>query len=142
MRLFWAAIAITFAGAVAGMPEIETAPLKNAPPELVETALPGETNIFTRRFEVYRPGVTRGCGLSARIDDATGTTQLATDPDCGLIYTPLSHAVTWRDGKNGSVSIIGRAGEIIAEFAPGDGLAYESVYPASPLLLLVTQDDE
>lgn len=49
----------------------------------------------------------------------------------------LSRIAQWRSTADGSLIMADSEGAIVLEFAPGDGVLYESVYPADQLITIV-----
>ncbi len=57
-------------------------------------------------------------------------------PDCAGSPS-LSRIVYWRATPGGSLIMADNSGRRVLEFAPGDGVLFESVYPASELITIV-----
>ncbi len=57
-------------------------------------------------------------------------------PDC--IRSPgLSKVALWRSTDDGALIMADSGGGTVLEFAPGDGVLYESVYPTNQLITIV-----
>ena len=57
-------------------------------------------------------------------------------PDCARSPS-LSRIAYWRSTPGGSLIMADSGGRRVLEFAPGDGVMYESVYPANELITIV-----
>lgn len=64
----------------------------------------------------------------------SGRSPLTVDPACDQILPGMALVRFWRERPDGSVDLTGEAGESLATFAVGDGFAYESFRPRTPLL--------
>lgn len=56
---------------------------------------------------------------------------------CRMLFQPLSDARFWQEMPNGDILFVNAEGGTVAQFFPGDGVAYESVRPQAPLMMLV-----
>lgn len=141
MRIFWAIIGLSIV--VAGqMPKIAPSRASGAGADKgarLAVHAPGE---MPQRFKVFRPGETQSCLLVREPGKLPGDAHIDADPKCSAVFNPLAGAAIWQEGAHGSVILKDRAGRRIAELAPGDGLAYQSVEPAFPILSLVALDDQ
>lgn len=59
--------------------------------------------------------------------------------ECFTLMPRLAEVRYWAEQKAGDVIFVAADGRKIAEFFPGDGVAYESSYPKSPLIALTRQ---
>ena len=57
-------------------------------------------------------------------------------PDCAG-SPQLKSVVQWRSTSDGSLEMADAAGQTVLRFMPGDGVLYESVYPAQTLITIV-----
>ncbi|GGE25162.1 hypothetical protein GCM10011390_50780 [Aureimonas endophytica] len=90
-----------------------------------------------------------GSGAVRLIDLKSGAScKTVTPPDSGEISAAplgadcakspsLSRIAYWRAAADGSLIMADRSGKTVLEFAPGDGVLYESVYPANELVTIV-----
>jgi len=69
----------------------------------------------------------------------SGRSPLTVDPACDQVLPGMSRVRFWREKPDGSVDFTGEAGEALATFGVGDGLAYESFRPRTPLLRLSSE---
>jgi hypothetical protein len=141
MRILWAILGLS-AVAAAQMPEAGLLAAK--PPDTGKSAriavhAPGA---LPERYSVYRTGEEQSCLLIRDAGQLPGTASVETDPACAEVFKPLAQAAFWQEGEHGNVVLKDRDGNRIAELAPGDGLAFQSVEPASPILALVALDDQ
>lgn len=141
MRILWAAIGLSFIAA-AQMPN--TGLLAAGAPEPGKAArvaihAPGAV---PERYSVYRPGETQACLLTRQAGELPGTAQVKADAACRAVFDPLGDVALWQENNRGGVLLKDKSGRQIAELAPADGLAYQSVEPAVPILSLVALDDQ
>lgn len=59
---------------------------------------------------------------------------------CATGSPGLSAARYWLDRRDGTVALSGDDGRVLAEFAIGDGVAYESYEPSYPPMMLIALD--
>ena len=57
-------------------------------------------------------------------------------PDC-MRSPGLSRISLWRSTDNGALIMADSGGDTVLEFAPGDGVLYESIYPSNQLITIV-----
>lgn len=67
---------------------------------------------------------------------AEGFSAAPLGPDCAKSPS-LSRIAYWRATAEGSLVMADASGRRVLEFAPGDGVMFESVYPASELITIV-----
>lgn len=141
MRIFWAIIGLSLVAA-GQLPEM-------APTRAHVTGAGKATRLLVHapgdvpvRFKVFTPGEKQACLLVRRAGKLPGGAQINADPQCRAVFDPLAGAATWQEGAHGNVILRDRTGRRIAELAPGDGLAYQSVEPAYPILSLVALDGQ
>jgi len=77
--------------------------------------------------------VTRGDQLTG------GRSRLSVDPSCAALFPGLEKARYWVDKDDGSVAFTANGVDSIVTFGIADGVAYESLQPAQPVISL---DDE
>lgn len=61
-------------------------------------------------------------------------------PGCVADNPELAGARYWLDRPDGAIAFSGADGNIVAEFAAADGAAFESYYPARPVMTLLALD--
>lgn len=79
-------------------------------------------------------------GTSCKADTATPTGDTFSDVPFGrdCKNSPsLARISQWRSTETGSLIMADGDGATVLEFAPGDGVLYESVYPADQLITIV-----
>lgn len=79
-------------------------------------------------------------GTSCKTDRAASAGATFTDVPLGrdCKRSPsLARIAQWRSTDDGSLIMADRDGATILEFAPGDGVLYESVYPSDQLITIV-----
>jgi hypothetical protein len=102
------------------------------------------TGAIAARDAVEAPGAMR------LIDLRTGATCKVSKPDpAARIFHPvpfgpdctrspgLSRVSLWRSTDDGALIMADSGGGTVIEFAPGDGVLYESVYPENQLITIV-----
>jgi hypothetical protein len=141
MRIFWAVIGLSFVAAAQMPTEGLRAGNTSGSGKAARVAVhfPGA---LPERYAVFRPGVREGCSLVREAASLPGAAVVEADPDCRAVFNPLADVAVWQEGERGTVVLKDKAGRRIAELAPADGLAYQSVEPASPILSLVALDDQ
>ncbi|BDA86064.1 hypothetical protein Sa4125_36060 [Aureimonas sp. SA4125] len=76
------------------------------------------------------------CKVAKPDPDARDFHPVPFGPDC--IRSPgLSRVSLWRSTDEGALIMADSGGGTILEFAPGDGVLYESIYPANQLITIV-----
>ncbi|WP_404934509.1 hypothetical protein ABWH97_00325 [Nitratireductor sp. ac15] len=79
-----------------------------------------------------------GVGLNGicRVRHSPGleNTRLDLDGSCARLMPSLADARIWEEREDGTVAFVSATGEALVEFYPGDGAAYESLRPQTPLL--------
>lgn len=100
-------------------------------------AAPGEEMTASQKDTVSEYTLT-GVGLNdiCRVRHAPGPekTPLDLDGSCARLMPSLVEARIWEEREDGTVAFVSATGEALVEFYPGDGAAYESLRPGSPLL--------
>ncbi|KQT66180.1 MULTISPECIES: hypothetical protein [unclassified Aureimonas] len=79
-------------------------------------------------------------GTTCKADGAGSAGATFTDVPLGRdckTSPSLSRIAQWRSGADGTLVMADRDGATILEFAPGDGVLYESVYPNDELITIV-----
>lgn len=92
------------------------------------------------RFQMRSSGWDVGCSVAAGEALEEARRRLLVDPACIDLDPGLTGARWWLERPDGSVAFVRQDGQIVAEFAPGDGAAYESYYPRQPILTLLIED--
>ena len=73
----------------------------------------------------------------AKPDPAARTFQLVPlGPDCAR-SPGMSRVAYWRSTEEGSLIMADSGGGTVLEFAPGDGVLYESIFPENELITIV-----
>lgn len=100
---------------------------------------PGEADrATTSEFTLTGIGVNEVCRV--RHSPGEGSTQLHLDRSCARIMPRLVDARIWDERPDGTVVFVSATGEALVEFYPGDGAAYESLRPRTPLLSLYREN--
>lgn len=81
-----------------------------------------------------RSGTSCSTDAAAPSGDAFSTVPLGRDCKTSPY---LARIAQWRSTADGSLIMADSEGETVLEFAPGDGVLYESVYPADQLITIV-----
>ena len=81
-----------------------------------------------------RTGAT--CKVAKPDPDARTFQAVPFGPDCAR-SPRLSRITYWRSTVEGSLIMADSGGSTVLEFAPGDGVLYESIYPENELITIV-----
>lgn len=82
-----------------------------------------------------------GDGARCRIEKPTNAGQQVTiAPACDAVLPGLSAVRYWNESADGTVTLSADGRTPVAVFTPGDGVAYESIAPRTPLIALVDSD--
>lgn len=92
------------------------------------------------RFELQLVGVDGECRIERGAVEASGLHDLLLEPRCAALYPALAQASIWHDRADGGVSLASASGEPVVVFAVADGLDFESIEPASPIITLKSAD--
>ncbi|WP_159588529.1 hypothetical protein [Chelativorans xinjiangense] len=79
------------------------------------------------------------CTIAKGRAAGTGRAEIELAADCILLTPQLSQARYWQEGADGDVAFEAADGRVIAEFYAADGVAYESLRPAAPLMALTVK---
>ena len=91
------------------------------------------------RYELRIAGRSDGCFVSKGEAIAPGRSVLKMAAQCILLLPRLSEASYWQEGPDGEVIFAAGNGRTVAEFYMADGVAYESLRPATPPMALIAQ---
>lgn len=127
--------AIGCAGAVAAVLSASERLSPSAPqtPDVQVTA--AETYILRSTQATGTCDVVRGDALTG------GRSRLSVDPSCASVMPGVEKAKYWVDRDDGSVAFTANGIDPIVTFAVADGVAYESLKPAQPVISLDTGSD-
>lgn len=84
-----------------------------------------------------------GDGATCQIDKPANTGRqagLAIAPACDAVLPGLSAVHYWSESPDGTVTLSADGKTPVAVFAQGDGVAYESIAPRTPLIALVESE--
>ncbi|WP_274425930.1 hypothetical protein [Chelativorans sp. YIM 93263] len=90
-------------------------------------------------FQMRIPGRDGSCKLIKRGPVDASQSQLELGENCSALMPRLAEARYWRERDAGDVTLLADDGRTIVEFFPGDGVAYESYSPETPLIALTAQ---
>lgn len=103
----------------------------------VETVtLHSQVEIETETYLLRVVGQEQGCPVVLRHGHEGGFEKLDLAPSCAGLFDRFAEARFWREQADGDILFVADDGRTIAQFFPGDGVAYESVKPALPLMML------
>ncbi|GGA64640.1 hypothetical protein GCM10011385_18030 [Nitratireductor aestuarii] len=83
-------------------------------------------------YQLKVVGLERGCAVTLRKEQS----RLHIAPGCSSLSGQLADARFWQKDANGDLLFISDDGRTVAQFFPGDGVAYESVKPVTPIMML------
>ncbi len=81
-----------------------------------------------------------GADGRCRIEKGAGPSGLKLGPGCLNVYPALARAKSWQERSDGSLALTASDGAPVVVFAVSDGLAFESIEPANPLITLSSSD--
>jgi len=90
----------------------------------------------TESYQLRVVGQEQACSVVLRDDFEGGLASLDVAPSCARLFDRLSEAHFWREEADGDILFVADDGRTIAQFFPGDGVAYESLKPVMPLMML------
>lgn len=98
------------------------------------------TRSDTTSYDLQLIGGSDVCRIEKREGRDAALANLKLEPGCLTIYPALSRAKSWQELGDGSLALAASNGEPVVVFAVSDGLAFESIEPASPLITLTSAD--
>jgi hypothetical protein len=90
-------------------------------------------------FRLETPGGGMNCIVHKGRTLSGGQSLLLPGPHCAAIFAPLTEAIVWRQGNDGTVDFLGKDGRTLVRFALADGAGYESVRPRSRIFTLTAE---
>lgn len=87
-------------------------------------------------YRVSEPGKPSGCTLTVRNGIAGERREVTAGSACLTRLPAVAAAGRWTEDARGTVTLENAKGATIASFAPGDGVAFESIGRSSRLLTL------
>ena len=124
---------------LAGMLVVAGAIQKTSEPDMTTTASIAPSPAQEGFRLVSTAGETE-CVLAVARAPAGKIRPLQLAPDCAADNPGLAEARYWVDRPDGAIAFSGADGNIVAEFAAADGAAFESYYPARPVMTLLARD--
>lgn len=76
------------------------------------------------------------CRIAAPAASDTAFRRMPVGPDCAS-SPDLARVALWRQTSDGALVMADARGHTVLEFQPGDGVLFESVYPADALITIV-----
>lgn len=92
------------------------------------------------RFALVSSWQEGACFIALGEPAGEGKRHLRLEPGCVALNARLDDAAYWLDRQDSSVAFLDGEGAVTAEFAAGDGAAFESYAPAEPVMLLLAAD--
>jgi hypothetical protein len=80
------------------------------------------------------------CAVTRGDRVAKNRSELEIEPACATLLPGIERAKFWQEHEDGSVAFIENGVDAIVSFSVGDGIAYESFEPSTPLILLDEAD--
>lgn len=106
-----------------------------APQTPSEQVASAETYVLRSTQATGTCDVVRGDALTG------GRSRLSVDPSCASVMPGVEKAKYWVDKDDGSVAFTANGIDPIVTFAVADGVAYESLKPAQPVISLDAESD-
>ncbi|WP_062207719.1 hypothetical protein [Aureimonas sp. AU12] len=76
------------------------------------------------------------CKMAGPAEAESGFRRMPIGPDCAA-SPDLARVAYWKTTPDGSLIMADSGGETVLQFIPGDGVLFESVYPANALITIV-----
>ncbi len=95
---------------------------------------PAETPGFTGRMRILSPASQHSCILTRTALEGTGP--VTPDGHCAQLLPVLGDVAGWEENADGSVVLTDRNGREILMLGLADGHAYESISPATAMLVV------
>ncbi len=87
-------------------------------------------------FTLSTPGGSESCAVTRGDEVAEGRSELTVDPSCAQVLPGVEKARFWQEKSDGLVAFVADGIDPIVTFSVADGVAYESVKPALPVVTL------
>ena len=131
MKLAYLAVTVPLSALGAGSALISP---ENVPVEV--DRMPTASVTAGHRYQLNVAGVETTCSVVLRDEKESGSSRLDLEPRCSGLAAELSDAHFWQKQQNGDLLFIADDGRTIAQFFQGDGVAYESLKPMAPIMML------
>jgi hypothetical protein len=80
------------------------------------------------------------CAVTRGDQVAEDRAELTVEPSCAVLLPGIERAKFWQEHEDGSVAFTENGVDTIVSFSVGDGVAYESFKPSTPLISLDEAD--
>jgi hypothetical protein len=80
------------------------------------------------------------CAVTRGDQVAEDRSELEIEPSCASLFPGIERAKFWQEHEDGSVAFTENGVDAIVSFSVGDGVAYESFKPSTPLISLDKAD--
>ncbi|WP_353644685.1 hypothetical protein [Mesorhizobium sp. WSM2239] len=80
------------------------------------------------------------CAVTRGDKIAEDRSELEVEPSCAALLPGIERAKFWQEQEDGSVAFTENGVDAIVSFSVGDGVAYESFKPSTPLISLDEAD--
>ncbi len=101
---------------------------RDLPPDPMKTAAVSSGDVY----RVAAVGAQGTCQLTVATPSRDDARAVTASPRCTNAIPALAASARWSEDARGTVTVSDSSGNRLAEFAPGDGLAYESTDHAAP----------
>ncbi|UUP16936.1 hypothetical protein [Nitratireductor thuwali] len=91
------------------------------------------------RYRLIVSGRDESCLVEKGVETGLNAAELKAEEGCYRLLPRLADARIWKRDDEGDVVFAAADGREIARFFAADGVAFESVKPASPLMLLTAE---
>lgn len=102
-------------------------------------AAPAAGDAGVERFVLQSTGDLPSCLIDKPRGEAP-VIRVELSPECDAILPGLRQAHYWRDKPDGGVELSADGVTPVVSFEVGDGVAYESVEPRRPMMVLIEQN--
>lgn len=129
---------LIFSAVVAALGAASAAPLVGQVPQMGEPATLHSAHPSASTYLLRVIGEEKTCTIALIDRINPGLARLELEEGCANAFEPLAAANYWVEGPDGDVFIVTEDAHTVAQFFPGDGVAYESLRPVAPLMMLTT----
>lgn len=135
MKLVFAA-AIGAIGTLGAMPSL----VDRDVPRVETAAVHSGMHVDAASYMLRVVGKDQPCSVVLRdAGHAEKLARLDLAPACAGLFDRLVEAQFWLEDREGDILFVADDGRTVAQFFPGDGVAYESVKPSRPLMMLTAK---
>ncbi|QDZ01391.2 hypothetical protein FQ775_13950 [Nitratireductor mangrovi] len=95
-----------------------------------------EDDVRPDGYWLRQVGSADGCSVAFAEPGTDAVTAIVPEAGCAALHPEMASVRFQREDGDGLMSFVSEAGETVIQFAIADGVAYESLKPATPLFQL------